>query len=100
MTSNLSSPSYTETHWRIFDASTGEILASETIWTDEGADEYEPGPSEQLIRQFDRLVEVDNIRADDPPAADERVDIPGRALVRDPAPAAQEVVRPATLSGP
>jgi hypothetical protein len=31
-------PQYTETHHYIFDRKTGEILATETRWTDEGAE--------------------------------------------------------------
>jgi len=31
-------PKYTETHHYIFDKKTGEILATETRWTDEGAE--------------------------------------------------------------
>jgi hypothetical protein len=31
-------PKYTETHYYIFDKKTGEILATETRWTDEGTE--------------------------------------------------------------
>ena len=52
MTTDFSPPNYTETHWCIFDASTGEILGTETIWTEEGAYEYEPGPSAGVLKSL------------------------------------------------
>jgi hypothetical protein len=43
-------PRYTETHRYIFDRKTGEILATETRWTDEGAEGAE-GINTDLVRQ-------------------------------------------------
>jgi hypothetical protein len=40
-------PRYTETHHYIFDRKTGEILATETRWTDEGAE----GLNTDLVRR-------------------------------------------------
>ena len=34
----FTAPRYTETHYYIFDRKTGEILATETRWADEGAE--------------------------------------------------------------
>jgi hypothetical protein len=101
---DFQSPNYIQEHWRIFDRATGKILATETIWTAESAEGYERGPSANLLEQFGtdsegRPVEVDAIEADHPPAADERVDVSRRALVREPAPESQDTLRPEALFG-
>jgi hypothetical protein len=99
------SPNYTEEHWCIFDASTGEILATETIWTEEGAYEYESGPSVGLLQRVGtdsqgRPVEIDAIQVERPPASDHRVDVSGRSLVERSAAGVQEVLPPAIPSRP
>jgi hypothetical protein len=47
----FSPPEYTESHWCIFDADTGEVLATETVWIEAGAENQEPGPSASLLHQ-------------------------------------------------
>ncbi len=86
MTTDFSPPNYTETHWCVFDASTGEILGTETIWTEEGADEYEPGPSTGVLKSLGtdsrgRAVEIDSIEVKDLPGPNHRVDVSSRTLV-------------------
>jgi hypothetical protein len=86
MTTEFSPPDYTETHWCVFDASTGEILGTETIWTEEGAFEYEPGPSAGVLKSLGtdgqgRRVEIDAIEVKDLPGPNHRVDVSSRTLV-------------------
>ena len=105
MTSNSSPPGYTEEHWCIFDAATGEILATETIWTEDGADDYDRGPSAAVLREVadgrrGRPVEVDTIQVDNPPGADERVDVSSGELVKKSPPTGEDVLGPQVLSGP
>lgn len=99
MTMEFSPPDYTEEHWCIFDASTGEILSTETIWTQEGADEYEPGPSVGVLQRIGtdsegRPVEIDAIQVEQPPTSNHRVDVSSRSLVERPAARVQEGVTP------
>jgi hypothetical protein len=79
-------PRYTETHHYIFDRNTGEILATVTRWTDEGAE------GAVLIADFARRVAEDSGRAErdvdvlpapraSPYRGDVRVDTAARALV-------------------
>ena len=105
MTPEFSLPNYTEAHWCIFDASTGEILATETIWTEEGAYEYEPGPSVGLMQRFGtdstgRPVEIDAIQVERPPTSNHRVDVSTRTLVEELGVRVQEGLPPAMLAEP
>lgn len=88
MTPKVFSPArYTETAWCIIDKSTGEILATETVWTDEDAERYEQGPSSTLLSEFaeypdGRHRDIEAIPVDRPSSqAAERVDLAERAPV-------------------
>jgi hypothetical protein len=100
MTPEFSPPSYTEEHWCIYAASTGEILATETIWTEEGAYDYEPGPSAGVLQRVStdiegRPVEIDAIQVEHPPTSNQRVDVSSRTLVEQPTAGVQEGLTPA-----
>ncbi|MBX7435468.1 hypothetical protein JDV09_25730 [Mycobacterium sp. Y57] len=89
MATECSPPDYTETHWCVFDPSTGEILGTETIWTEQGAGEYEPGPSAGVLRSLGtddqgRSIEIDAIEVKDLPGPDYRVDVSSRTLAKRP----------------
>jgi len=93
MATDPSPPDYTETHWRIYDAQTGEVLATEVIWTEEGADESATGPSRALLREF---ADADAVQAAGPAVGAERVDIStGRLAAVD-----ADTVRPAMPEHP
>src|SRR5262245_43838249 len=99
MTTEFSPPNYTETHWCIFDAATGEILGTETIWTEDGAYEYEPGPSAGVLNSLGtdgqgRRVEIDAIEVKDPPGQNHRVDVSSRTVVERSGTQAQEGLTP------
>jgi hypothetical protein len=105
MTTDFSPPNYTEAHWCIFDASTGEIVATETIWTEEGAYDYEPGPSVGVLQRLrtdseGRSVEIDAIQVEHPPAANHRVDVSSRTLVERSRAEVREGVPPTIPAGP
>jgi hypothetical protein len=48
----FSPPDYTETRWRILDESTGEVVATETVWTDDGAEPSDGGVSAALLGEL------------------------------------------------
>jgi hypothetical protein len=105
MTTDFSPPNYTEAHWCIFVASTGEILASETIWTEGGAYDYEPGPSVGVLERIrtdseGRSVEIDAIQVEHPPAANHRVDVSSRTLVEQSGAEVQEGLPPVIPAKP
>jgi hypothetical protein len=105
MTTEFSPPNYTETHWVIFDASTGEIRGTETIWTEDGAYEYEPGPSIGVLRSLGtdgqgRPVEIDAIDVKDLPGPNNRVDISSRTLVEWPGSGVEEGLPPSIPARP
>src|ERR1700757_1509401 len=96
---------FTEEHWCIFDATTGEILATETIWTQEGTQRTGSGTSEHLLQQFtadsaDRTAMVDAIEVDHRPLADERVDVVHRVLVKRSPAVGPEVLLPCMFRRP
>lgn len=99
MTTEFSPPDYTETHWCVFDPSTGEILGTETIWTEQDADAYEPGPSAEVLKSLGndaqgRSIEIDAIEVQDLPGPNYRVDVSSRTLVERPDTKAREGLPP------
>jgi hypothetical protein len=45
-------PAHSIVVWHIADSETGDLLATETIWEDDGADAYESGPSAALLKRY------------------------------------------------
>jgi hypothetical protein len=96
-------PEYVETYRVIFDKTTGEVLATETRWTDAGA---EPARGEELLES----IAADSGRAPDnvdvletktPPAGLVRVDVATRELIAGrPHDAPPRTARPPQLPGP
>jgi hypothetical protein len=95
-------PEYVETHLVIFDTTTGEVLATETRWTDAGA---EPARGEELLKS----IAADSGRANDnvdvletkgPPAGLVRVDVVTRELIAEPPRDAPRTTRPPQLPRP
>ena len=83
---NFKPPSYVETCYCVFDRRTGEILATETRWIDQGAKLAEPGVSRELLRMIARdsgrkVSDLDVLQAE-PPAQylQMRVDVSKRKL--------------------
>ena len=95
-------PEYVETYRVIFDKTTGEVLATETRWTDAGA---EPARGQELLES----IAADSGRAHDnmdvletktPPAGLVRVDVATRELIAERPHDAPRTARPPQLPGP
>ena len=76
-------PRYTETHHYIFDRKTGEILATETRWTDEGAQEINTDLVRRVAKDSDRAEgDVDVLQAPQGTSQGHvRVDVATRKLI-------------------
>lgn len=103
---NFTPPAYRETIWRIINKSTGETLATETIWTDEGAETYEPGPSSALLRRYEtppdgQHRDVDVVRVEDRPEGTRmRVEPESGASPESPESAGSESLHPLRFEVP
>lgn len=98
-------PRYTETHHYIFDRRSGEILATETRWTDEGAeggDRIDVNLVRHVAEDGGRTVQdVDVLRVTErPPRGRLRVDVAARKLLAAELPGDREIVRPPKLERP
>jgi hypothetical protein len=97
---------YTESHWCIFDVDTGEVLATETIWIEDGAENPEPGSSASLLRELavdsngrQRKVDVIQIEAV-PTKGPLRVDLARRSLTKYSPAASADMLLPDRLNRP
>jgi hypothetical protein len=104
-TAPFTPPKYTETHHYIFDRKTGEILATETRWTDEGAE----GAQEINIDLVRRVAEDNNRVVGDvdvlpapkvPNQGHLRVDVATRKLISVRPDRDRDVAPPAQLERP
>jgi hypothetical protein len=95
-------PEYVETHLVIFDKTTGEVLATETRWTDAGA---ERARGDELLES----IAADSGRANDnvdvletkgPPAGLVRVDVATRELIAERSRDAPRTTPPPQLTTP
>lgn len=95
----FSTPRQSEAIWCIFDKSSGEVLTTETVWTDEGAEPSGRGPSAMLLTRYSASAdgkkrEIDSIRIDTVPEGPVRVDLNKRILVEASVPSSPDVLRP------
>lgn len=79
-------PTYSETYDCIFDRKTGEILATETRWVDEGVKSTHPSVSRELLRSIAedsgrKPSDLDVLRTQRPAQDLVRVDISERKLI-------------------
>ena len=76
-------PRYTETHHYIFDRKTGEILATETRWADEGAEAITTDLVRRVAEDSGRVAgDVDVLQAPKGTAQGHvRVDVAARTLI-------------------
>lgn len=98
-------PKYTETHHYIFDKKTGEILATETRWTDEGAEgaqEINTDLVRRVAEDSDRAEgDVDVLQAPRVPYQGHlRVDVATRKLISVHRDRDKDVALPAQLERP
>jgi hypothetical protein len=102
MPQDFTPPEYVETYLVIFDKTTGEVLATETRWTDAGA---EPARGQDLLES----IAADSGRANDavdaletkgPPAGLVRVDVATRVLIAERPRDAPRATRPPQLPRP
>jgi hypothetical protein len=103
---DFKSPRHVETHAYIFDKRTGEILATETRWTDEGTESAGAGVSRDLLHTIasdsgrtpkDLDVLVARPRAAHGPL---RVDVTKKKVVTDRTSTPAEVVMPDPIRRP
>jgi hypothetical protein len=84
----FSPPRFREAAWCIFDKSTGEVLATEAIWTDENAEARDRTPSSAVLENYakypdGRVRQVDSISIERVPERAVRVDLSRRILVEE-----------------
>jgi hypothetical protein len=80
---------YSEANWCVFDQSTGEVLATETIWTETGAEPSTAGPTPALLSRYSTFRDgkrrnIGSLAMDRIPDTDFRVD-PEQRVVELPA---------------
>jgi hypothetical protein len=95
-------PEYVETHLVIFDKTTGEVLATETRWTDAGAESARGAELlESIAADSGRANDnVDVLEAKGPPAGLVRVDVVTRELIARPPRDVPRATRPPQLPRP
>jgi hypothetical protein len=86
-------PPVTETFWVVYRVDTGVIVATETIWTEEGVPADEPGSIPPSVRSMmsDRAEVglVDVLQVSELPAGILRVDLSSRTVVAGEQPVAK-----------
>jgi len=95
-------PACVETHLVIFDRTTGEVLATETRWTDAGAERVRGDELLESIATDSGMASenLDVLKTKDSPADLLRVDLATRELVAERAREAPGVTRPPQLQRP
>jgi hypothetical protein len=99
---DFTAPEYVETHLVIFDRTTGEVLATETRWTDAGANPVRGRELLESIAQDSGRAydDLDILETQGPPSGIVRVDVATRELVAEQSRDAPGATRPPQLPRP